>query len=139
MAPKGYCHVNRDTLGTWQKCVAKCTEYLKAEKNVVIDNTNPDRESRSRYIEVGKKLNIPVRCFQFVTSIPHAKHNNRFRELTMTKTDKHSKVGDMVFNMFKSKFVEPKCDEGFSEIAKIDFTPVFSDKTFESLYRQFLD
>lgn len=139
MEPKGYCHVNRDTLGSWSKCVAKCTAYLKSGKNVVIDNTNPDRDSRLRYIQVGKSLNVPVRCFQFVTSVAHAKHNNRFRELSMTERDKHAKVNDIVFNVFKSKFVEPNCDEGFSDIARIDFIPTFSDKMLENLYRQFLD
>ena len=139
MEVKGYCHVNRDSLGSWQKCVAKCTEYLTSGKNVVVDNTNPDRDSRSRYIQVGKGLKIPVRCFHFVVSEAHAKHNNRFRELTRKEGDKHSKISDMVFNIFKSKYVEPKLDEGFSDIVKIDFTPIFNDKAKEALYHQFLD
>ena len=139
MEPKGYRYVNRDTLGSWQKCVAKSKEYLKAGASVVVDNTNPDRESRSRYTEVGNALKIPMRCFRFMTSIAHAKHNNRFRELTVTEDDKHNKVNDIVFNMYKSKFTEPSSDEGFSEIAKIDFVPTFADKTREKLYKQFLE
>lgn len=134
---KGYCHVNRDTLGSWQKCVSKCTEFLKAGRHVAIDNTNPDRDSRARYIEVAKQFSVPVRCFQFMTSIDHARHNNRFRELT--SKGKIIKVNDMVFNMYKSKFVEPSLDEGFSEIVKIQFTPTFTDKTLETLYHQFLE
>lgn len=134
---KGYCHVNRDTLGSWQKCVSKCTEFLRAGMHVAIDNTNPDRESRTRYIEVAKQFSVPIRCFQFTTSIDHAKHNNRFRELT--SKGKLVKVNDMVFNMYKSKFVEPSLDEGFSEIVKIQFTPIFTDKSLETLYHQFLE
>ena len=76
MKPKGYVHINRDTLGSWQKCVAECAKVLSAGKSVVIDNTSPDKASRLRYIEVAHKHKVPVRSFQFMTSIAHAKHNN---------------------------------------------------------------
>ncbi len=139
MAPKGYCYVNRDILGTWQKCVAKCKEFLRMGKNVVVDNTNPDNESRSRYTAVGKELHVPIRCFWFVTSIAHAKHNNRFRELTMCDDDKHAKINDIAYNMYKSKFMEPSIEEGFSEIEKIEFVPFFSNSSHEALYKRFLE
>lgn len=77
------CHgrmkiVSRDTLGTWQKCVDKAREYLtKSNGSVVIDNLNPDVESRKRFIEVAKSLNIPCRVFLMNVSKEHAKHNNK--------------------------------------------------------------
>lgn len=138
MKPKGYIHINRDTLGSWQKCVAECGKVLSAGKSVVIDNTSPDKESRLRYIEVARKHKVPVRCFQFMTSIAHAKHNNRFRELTL-KSSKHVKVNDLVFNTYKSKFCEPVLGEGFSEIIKVHFTPVFDNDHHAQLYKSFLD
>lgn len=42
--------VYKDTLGTWQKCVERLRQSLAAGKCVVIDNTNPDIESRKRYV-----------------------------------------------------------------------------------------
>ncbi|XP_074164362.1 bifunctional polynucleotide phosphatase/kinase isoform X2 [Sminthopsis crassicaudata] len=44
----GYVYANRDTLGSWQKCVAVCSEALKAGGRAVVDNTNPDPASRAR-------------------------------------------------------------------------------------------
>ena len=38
----------QDTLKTWQKCVAATKEAVAKGLNVVIDNTNPDVESRRR-------------------------------------------------------------------------------------------
>lgn len=137
--PQGYVHINRDKLGSWQKCVSKCTEFLKAGKHVVIDNTSPDKESRQRYTEVARRFHVPVRCFQFMTSLDHAKHNNRFRDLMTMDRTKLLKVNDMVFNMYKSKFAEPSLDEGFSDIVKVDFIPNFTDKYSETLYQQFLE
>ena len=72
-----YYYVNRDTLGSWQKCVAETEKALAQGKSVVVDNTNPDEASRLRYIEVAKKLNIPVRCFMMAVNKEHTKHNNK--------------------------------------------------------------
>lgn len=138
MKPNGYIHVNRDTLGSWQKCVSECAKALSAGKSVVIDNTSPDKASRLRYIEVARKHKVPVRCFQFMTNIAHAKHNNRFRELTV-ESSKYVKVNDLVFNTYKSKFSEPDLGEGFSEIVKVHFTPTFDNDHHRQLYKSFLD
>lgn len=74
-----YCHVSRDLLGSWQKCVTECREGLVAGYSAVIDNTSPDIESRSRYIQLGSQCRVPVRCFWFMTSLEHALHNNQYR------------------------------------------------------------
>ncbi|XP_043939340.1 bifunctional polynucleotide phosphatase/kinase [Protopterus annectens] len=132
----GYVYVNRDTLGTWQKCVAGCEEALRNGKSVVVDNTNPDIESRSRYIECAKKAGVPCRCFLFTASKDLARHNNRFREMTYTGKG-HAHVSEMVFNSYKSKYVSPTLAEGFNEIIKIHFIPRFKDPKLETLYMQF--
>ena len=103
-----------------------------------MDNTSPDKDSRLRYIEVARQHKVPVRCFQFMTTVAHAKHNNRFRELTL-KSSSYVKVNDMVFNMYKSKFCEPVLGEGFSEIVKIHFTPCFDNDHHTELYKKFLE
>ncbi|XP_067651415.1 bifunctional polynucleotide phosphatase/kinase-like [Haliotis asinina] len=135
LIPKGYVHVNRDTLGSWQKCVAHCTKALAEGKSVVIDNTNLDVESRARYLDCAKKSSVPCRCFVFTNNIQHIRHNERYREMT-DKT--HQAINEMVLNSFKSKYKEPVKEEGFSEILKVNFVPKFETSASEELYRQFL-
>ncbi|XP_070685137.1 bifunctional polynucleotide phosphatase/kinase [Pempheris klunzingeri] len=134
--PKGYVYVNRDTLGSWQKCVSTCENSLKGGHSVVIDNTNPDPESRKRYVDVAKATGVSCRCFYFSASLEQAKHNNRFREMAPSNT-KHMRVNDMVFHHYKKHFVAPALSEGFSEILQIHFVPNFKDSLAEILFRQF--
>ncbi|XP_071529360.1 uncharacterized protein F21D5.5 isoform X1 [Panulirus ornatus] len=135
LAGLGYIQANRDTVGSWQKCVSIMEKSLKDGKHVVIDNTNPDAESRKRYIDAAKKLNVPVRCFVFNISKDHSRHNNKFRELSGAD---HTKVNDMIYNMYKSKYNEPNIKEGFDDIVKVNFIPKFRTAKEEKLYRMFL-
>ncbi|XP_037534440.1 bifunctional polynucleotide phosphatase/kinase [Nematolebias whitei] len=134
--PKGYDYVNRDTLGSWQNCVSACERALRAGRSVAVDNTNPDPESRKRYVDVAKAAGVSCRCFHFSASLDQAKHNNRFREMAPSDR-KHVKVNDMVFHSFKKHFVAPALSEGFSEILQVHFVPVFKDVQSETLFRQF--
>lgn len=74
---KNYHYINRDSLGSWQKCVAALEDALIAMKSVVIDNTNPDVVSRKRYLQVAASYKVPVRCFVMAADIEHVKHNNK--------------------------------------------------------------
>ncbi|XP_053687390.1 uncharacterized protein F21D5.5 isoform X2 [Sabethes cyaneus] len=132
---KGYTLINRDTLGSWQKCVSLLESALRNKKSAVIDNTNPDVESRKRFVEVAKKRNVPCRCFVMNVSYKQSKHNNIFRELTDRS---HTSINDMVFNMYKSKYQEPSIEEGFSEIVKVNFLANFKSDVEENLYKLYL-
>lgn len=77
----GYDVINRDTLGTWQKCSAEMQRSLDSGKSVLIDNTNPDKESRERFIVLALARKLPCRCFLMNTTATHALHN-----IKVTKT-----------------------------------------------------
>lgn len=132
---KDYIYINRDTLGTWQKCVAALERAIQEGKSAVIDNTNPDAESRKRYIDAAKKHKVPCRCFLMLTSERQAKHNNVFRELI---DPSHAVLGEMVFVGYRSKFKEPALKEGFQEIVRANFVPKFDNEEHEKLYKMYL-
>uniref|UniRef100_A0A8D3CWN6 PNK FHA domain-containing protein n=1 Tax=Scophthalmus maximus TaxID=52904 RepID=A0A8D3CWN6_SCOMX len=135
--PKGYVYVNRDTLGSWQSCVTACQRALQEGRSVAVDNTNPEPESRKRYVDVAKAAGVPCRCFLFTASLEQAKHNNRVRLSSLHSGFKHAKVNDMIFHSYKKHFVAPALSEGFSEILQIHFVPNFKDSQSETLFRQF--
>lgn len=130
----GYTRVNRDTLKTKEKCVKVADEALGNGKSVVIDNTNPDVDSRADYLFLAKKHKVPARCFVMQTTFDEAMHNNMFREVITNGENAH--VPTMVYHMFKKKFVEPTVQEGFSEVLKTHFRPRFTDAETEKLFYQ---
>ena len=54
----GYVWINRDSLGTAEKCVKNAKEAIAEGKSVVIDNTNPDVASRAKYIAVAQQYKV---------------------------------------------------------------------------------
>lgn len=131
----GYTVVNRDTLGTWQKCVAAAKFALNEGKSVVVDNTNPDVESRARYTSLAKELKVQCRCFKMNGNMAHAQHNIRFRQLTR---ENGLDVSTMVLRMHAGKFKEPDLSEGFKEIVSVNFKPRFETTEHEKLYSMYL-
>lgn len=135
LLPKGFFYVNRDTVGMWQKCVKLLEEGLEKNQNVVIDNTNPDKKSRERFIEVAKKFSVDCRCFVMLTSVKQSKHNNRFREI-IDKT--HIPVSEIIINSYKKNYEPPDISEGFVDIVNIPFIPKFHNSEHEKLYKMYL-
>jgi bifunctional polynucleotide phosphatase/kinase len=132
-----FVYINQDLLKTAKKCIKDCETALKNKKSVIIDNTNPSVNVRKEYIDLAKKYKVTnVICNYFNTDIEHSMHNMLYRHVI---TNGKSKIiPDMVFYMFRKRFVMPELSEGFSHINTIPFTILFkSDKDFRTYMRYY--
>mmetsp|Transcript_31790 Transcript_31790/g.43625 ORF Transcript_31790/g.43625 Transcript_31790/m.43625 type:complete len:961 (+) Transcript_31790:2-2884(+) len=110
-----YERVNRDTLKTMPKCMARARELLKAGRCVVIDNTNPSIESRKVFINIAREFSIPVRAVHIDTPFEVAQARNQSR------ADKGEAplVPKIAYSSFKKSFQQPSKKEGFSEVTRV--------------------
>ncbi|KAI8073525.1 polynucleotide kinase 3 phosphatase-domain-containing protein [Gilbertella persicaria] len=118
LVPKGYVHVNQDTLKTRLNCIKAVQEALHNKQSVVIDNTNPDRSTRDTYIKMANLSGVPIRCFYFGDNEDLAQHNNLYRAIYHSSRDV---ISSIVFRIFKSKLEIPQPEEGFQEVKCINF------------------
>ncbi|KAK4496537.1 hypothetical protein PRZ48_012517 [Zasmidium cellare] len=124
LAPLGYTRVNQDQLKTRDKCIKAATIAIQDEQtSVVVDNTNADVETRAAWVGLAAKLKVPIRLVHFTASAKLCEHNDTVRALSEGKMNPEKRVllPKMAFTGFASRFREPKVEEGFQEIVKVDF------------------
>jgi bifunctional polynucleotide phosphatase/kinase len=103
--------ISQDSLKTKSKCIKYATELIKNKKSLVIDNTNPDKQTRKDWIDLATSYNYTVRLILLDVTKEIAQHNNIYRYLTTGKY-----ISSIVYNIYKSKYDEPNCDEGIKKI-----------------------
>lgn len=137
LLPRGYVHVNRDTLKTKEKCMKVMENALSEGKSVVIDNTNPDQDSRKNFLNIAKKFNVPARCFHIHNvDMTLAHHLNMYREKITEGKTPH--IPKLVYHKYNKSFQAPNVSEGFTEIVKIEFYPEFESKEEEEEFYKFV-
>lgn len=108
----GYAVINQDLLKSAKKCILDVEENMKKAVSVIIDKTNPDKETRKIWIDLAKKYNYSVRAILMTTSRELSKHNNYFRHITANVKI----IQEIAYRTYNSKFVKPELTEGFTEI-----------------------
>ena len=124
--------INQDKLKTSKKCLDICKHYMNLENNIVIDNTNPDINTRKLYIDLAKKYNYDIRCFKMNTTEEHSKHNNIYRLLYENK----NRVPNIAYKIYNKKYIEPQLSEGFKDI--VDIIPEIPIRDTHSKYYFYL-
>ena len=104
-----YAHVNLDTLHTRNKEKRLLEECIHEEKSFVVDNTNPTRKDREKYIALAKENGYKVKGYYFQSSIAECKERNRMRE-------GDARVPDVAMYCTHSKLELPVPGEGFDEL-----------------------
>ena len=108
-------HVNLDTLHTRNKERILIETCLAAGKSFVVDNTNPTRKDRERYIPLAKENGYRIIGYYFQSSISACKERNSRRE-------GKARLPDVALMSVYTALELPDWNEGFDELyyVKID-------------------
>jgi bifunctional polynucleotide phosphatase/kinase len=108
-----YSIINQDTLKTKAKCIKMAKEYMKENKNFIIDATNPIRDE---WINMAHPLyNISI--IYLTTSYDLSMHNNYYR----TFTSSAKLIPKIAYNVYKSKFIHPQNDKLINRLICVDY------------------
>lgn len=103
--------ISQDVLKTRAKCLKECGKLLKLNKNIIIDNTNPDVNSRKDFIKLAEQHGYTIKCIVMVCSQDLAIHNSLYRSF---KNNWEKYIPIIVYRSWFKKYTEPKITEGFS-------------------------
>jgi bifunctional polynucleotide phosphatase/kinase len=109
-----YTIINQDTLKTKGKCLSFAKQLTSESRRIIIDSTNPSKESRKFWIDFAKENNYTIRVILMTTSVELSKHNNYYRHITTGC----KLIPDIAYNVFKSHYEPPTMSEGIKEIIK---------------------
>jgi len=106
---ESYIHINLDTLHTRKKEAALLVECLSKGKSFVVDNTNPKRTDRERYIATAKAEEYRVIGYFFQSVVSDCITRNRNRVGKM-------RVPDIVIASKSNELELPCFDEGYDAL-----------------------
>ncbi|KAL1996975.1 hypothetical protein VTN49DRAFT_7840 [Thermomyces lanuginosus] len=122
LQPQGYERINQDTLKSRANCIKAAKERLQEGSSVAVDNTNPSTEVRKEWIDLARSFKIPARCVHFTAPAALCRHNDAVRAANPSLNPEHRPpLPGMAFIDFQRRYEEPKLEEGFEDITRVDF------------------
>lgn len=100
--------------GVWSTFFRQLEDALRANKTVVVDNTNVTRTARATIISMAKRYNVPVIGYWFKVPVEECIRRNQLRE---------RKVPEQMIYQMQRMFDEPALEEGFQQLKEVDFAP----------------
>lgn len=110
-APRGYVHINQDTLKTRDKCIKAAEAALQDGQSVVIDNTNPKRATREEYKKITLYASARIRFVLFDLPRDHLEHNNLVRAHAMP-SEQRERIPAVAFSSYFKSLEKPDESEG---------------------------
>jgi len=101
--------VNLDTLKTRYQENLRIGECINQERNFAVDNTNPTREDRAKYIALAKPRGYHIIGYFLESKIRDCMARNALRE-------GKARVPDIAIAATSNKLEIPSFDEGFDEL-----------------------
>ena len=83
---------------------------MKYKRNIVIDNTNPNFETRKPYLDLAKKYGYNRYIINFNTNKKINRYYNYYR--VQKSKGKINIIPDVSYNIFYKKFETPSSNEG---------------------------
>ncbi|KAH8730048.1 polynucleotide kinase 3 phosphatase-domain-containing protein [Phaeosphaeriaceae sp. PMI808] len=139
LQPLGYARVNQDTLKTRVRCIDAASDLISQSTSVVVDNTNADPETRAVWVNLARKLNVPIRCVLFTAPAQLCEHNDTVRALNpgpKTNPENRTILPKVAFTGFASRYRKPELSEGFTEIIMTDFKGHIANRSGQSWWAQ---
>ena len=104
-----FVHVNLDTLKTRHQEKLLIEKCMQSESNFAIDNTNPTRLDRERYIKTAKEAGYRIVGYFLESKIKACMQRNALRE-------GKARVPEKAIAATSNKLEIPSYDEGFDEL-----------------------
>ena len=104
-----FTHINLDELHTRNKENLLLNECLEKGVSFVVDNTNPEKADREKYISAAKEHGYKIKGYYFRSSIRESIDRNSFRE-------GKAKVPNQAIASTHNKLELPEYTEGFDEL-----------------------
>ena len=105
---------SNDEIKNKKKLLSSLKKSLETNRNVIIDNTNPDVITRKVFVDLCKEYNYKIIFCWFNLPLDISKFLNEYR----TQIGK-SHIPALVYNIYKKKFEIPSIAEGVDEIIEI--------------------
>ncbi|WP_165045726.1 ATP-binding protein [Dysgonomonas sp. ZJ709] len=111
---KTHVHISMDLLKTRNRENRFIDLCLETEQSFLIDNTNPSRNDRGKYIEkIREKRDCKLICYYFQSKIEDALNRN-------TERIGKERIPDVGIKATFNKLELPSFDEGFDEIYYVE-------------------
>ena len=104
-----YERINLDTLHTRNKENIALNDAVSENRDIVIDNTDPDIQSRKKYIDIAKENGYYIVGYFMQSRIKDCIERNNQRE-------GKARVSDAAIVSTSNKLQMPSYDEGFDEL-----------------------
>jgi predicted kinase len=107
-----HIRINLDMLKTRHRENLIFEACLVAKQSVVIDNTNPTRQDRGRYIEPAKSHAFSISGYYMMTSLEDCLERNATRADNLA-------VPEQAIRAIWKRMEKPRLDEGFDELCAV--------------------
>ena len=112
-----YEYLNNDTIKNKKKLQSLFQSAIQKGSNIIVDNTNPEKETRKYYIEIARAKGYKIYCYFFDFPKILSFHLNQMR--TQMSHNKIKPVPDIPIHTYYKKLQKPTTSEGFDDIIVI--------------------